>query len=87
MEKEIINLKDLEVENILGKKEKTDVSKDFAQMLFRSAQSLEVHVASQDLYKSGKCEKSKEVVEALKALVKEAKPTYSLRIAIEQILA
>lgn len=82
-----INLKELPIKNIEGEEEKIDISKELAILLYQKAQSLPVHVAAQDLYREGHCEKSQEVIDALRAILDEIKPAYYMRVAIEAAIA
>lgn len=77
-------LNELMVEGIDGKKEKIDLSKEVATMMFNEARTLELHLASQELYKDGKCEKSEAVAEFIKNLSEQL--VYRFKVAILDII-
>ena len=83
----MINLRELEVENLDGSIAKVDISKEIAGMLFTQATTLGVHVAAQDLFKNGECEKTQEVVDAILNITNSGTILYCFKLALEKYLA
>jgi hypothetical protein len=83
----MINLTELEVENVDGSISKVDASKEIANLLFPQATTLGLHVASQDLFKKGECEKTEEVVNAILNITNSGTMVYCFKLALEKYLA
>jgi hypothetical protein len=83
--KEFYDFTQVLIEGIDGSKSPVDMSKEVANLMFGIADSLEVHLASQELFKTGKCEKTEAVTEKLKSLVENAF-FYRFKVAIQQMI-
>lgn len=83
--KEFYDFTQVLIEGIDGSKSPVDLSKDIANLLFENADSLEVHLASQELFKTGKCEKTEAITERLKQLV-DAILIYRIKVALQQMI-
>lgn len=83
--KEFYDFTQVLIEGIDGSKSPVDLSKEVANLMFENADSLEVHLASQELFKTGKCEKTEAVTEKLKMLV-EAIVIFRIKVALQQMI-
>lgn len=83
----MINLTELEVENVDGSISKVDISKEVADWVYSHATTLGTHVAAQDLFKNGECEKTQEVVDAILNMANSGMILWSAKLALEKYLA
>lgn len=83
----MINLRELEVENVDGSISKVDISKEVADWVYSQATTLSTHVAAQDLFKNGECEKTEEVVNAILNVANSGMIRWCVKLALEKYLA
>ena len=81
-EKKIIDLTDIEVMEIDGKTSKANPAKDIAEKIYPVAKTLPVVNACLDLYKTGKCDFSKEMAQEIKNLLEALETGYVMKTAI-----
>jgi len=80
--KRMIDLTSVKVKEIDGQVSTIDMSKDISRNLYGQAQSLEVVTGCLDLFKTGKCEHSEEMVSAITMLLDAMQTGYVMRSAI-----
>lgn len=86
MEKRI-NLTKVIIPELDGTQSEVDLSKTLASPLYNTAKTLPVVLAAQDLYKTGECEKSDEVIAALRGVMNALDFGYVVVTAIESHFA
>ena len=82
-EKRMIDLSGIDVMEVDGQHSKVDMSKDISRNLYPQAQSLEVVTGCLDLFKTGKCEYSDEMRDAIIGLLESSGTGYVLKTAIQ----
>lgn len=82
----VIDLTHVQVEQVDKSVQTMDVSKIFASAMYNMAKTLPVSVACQDLYKSGKCEFTDEIKDAILLCLDRTEASYALRAGIMKII-
>lgn len=81
-EKRMIDLTKVQLREIDGTLTEVDMSKDISRNLYGQAQTLEVVTGCLDLFKTGQCEYSDEMKDAVLQLLENSGTGYVLRTAV-----